>query len=305
MGRCKLVSTLSPRSGREHKAWGGAQRNPRTSRLGEIAHEVADSGMLCGSLIIKIMDSEREKIIRAKLAALKAFIRHVVNSGSLMDDNRTTSQYRDMYEDIEITLDDPNLNIYAPGISGGTSGGARKTLWPEHQAEIVNSGTGVVSYIEAVLDSEPASNPPTLSVQTTTPSSIFISHGRKSTALDLVEDFIRALGLIPVIVMNQSSQGMSVDTKVSSYMKVCASAIILATGDDKVEGNSFFQPRQNVIHEIGLAQQMLTNKITYLLEENTEFPSNVAPKVYERFTKESLSTAFIAIARDLKSFGVL
>jgi hypothetical protein len=255
--------------------------------------------------MVKAMDTEREKIIRPKLAALKTFVRNVVISGPLLDDNETRSQYRDMYEDIEITLDDPNLPIYVPGISGGTSGGIRKTLWPEHQVEIVNSGTGLISYLEAVLNSESASNHPSPPGQITAPSSIFISHGRKSTALDLVEDFIRSLGLIPVIVMNQPSQGMSVDKKVSSYMKACASAIILATGDDKVEGSTFFQPRQNVIHEIGLAQQMLTNKITYLLEEDTVLPSNIAPKVYERFTKDNLSIAFIAIVRDLKAFGVI
>jgi predicted nucleotide-binding protein len=251
------------------------------------------------------MDSQRQNLLRAKLEAFKAFIRNVVNAGSLMDDNRTRSQYRDMYEDIEITLDDPNLNIYAPCISGGTSGGARKTLWPEHQVEIVNSGTRLISYIEAVLDSESGISQPTVTKRAIAPANIFISHGRKSTALDLVEDLVRALGLIPVIVMDQSSRGMSVDSKVSSYMKACSSAIILATGDDKVEGSSSFQPRQNVIHEIGLAQQMLTNKVTYLLEQNTEFPSNIAPMVYERFAKDNLSTAFIAIVRDLRAFGVL
>ena len=43
----------------------------------------------------------------------------------------------------------------------------------------------------------------------------------------------------------------------------------------------------------------------YLLEEGTEFPSNIAPKVYERFTKNNLSKAFIAIVRDLRAFGIL
>ena len=85
----------------------------------------------------------------------------------------------------------------------------------------------------------------------------------------------------------------------------CAAAIILATGDDKVEGSGHLQPRQNVIHEIGIAQHVLTNRITYLLEEGAEFPSNIAPKVYERFFKENLSKAFIAIVRDLRAFGIL
>jgi predicted nucleotide-binding protein len=97
---------------------------------------------------------------------------------------------------------------------------------------------------------------------------------------------------------------MSLDDKVVNYMRSCTAAIILATGDDEVKRNRF-QPRQNVIHEIGIAQQILTNKITYLLEEKTDFPSNITPKVYERFTKENLTNAFITIARDLKAFGIL
>jgi len=124
-------------------------------------------------------------------------------------------------------------------------------------------------------------------------------------ALDLLNNFVRAIGLIPVIVMEQPSQGMSLDDKVIAYMQTCAAAIILATGDDKVEGGEHLQPRQNVIHEIGIAQQVLTNRITYLLEEGTEFPSNIVPKVYERFTNNKLGKAFIAIVRDLRAFGIL
>jgi predicted nucleotide-binding protein len=134
---------------------------------------------------------------------------------------------------------------------------------------------------------------------------IFISHGNDSAALNLLKEFIIAIGLIPVIVKNEPNKGMSVDDKVLNSLKSCEAAIILATGDDAVNGSEYFQPRQNVIHEIGLAQQILTDKITYLLEEDTKFPSNISPKVYERFTKENLTGAFITIARDLKGFDIL
>ena len=120
-----------------------------------------------------------------------------------------------------------------------------------------------------------------------------------------MSEFIIAIGLIPVIVKNEPNKGMSVDDKVVNNLKNCKAAIILATGDDIVNGDDLFQPRQNVIHEIGLAQQILKDKIIYLLEEDTKFPSNISPKVYQRFTKNNLSVAFITITRDLKDFDIL
>ena len=250
------------------------------------------------------MEPEKLETLRAKLAVLKTHIRNVGTIGHILEDNRTRDEYHQMYRDIKETLGDPNLQTYAPPISGGRTISGNSRLWPQHQAEIVNSGTKLIAYLEAILNSEPTEAPRSAELLVHS-ANVFISHGRPSQSLNLLQDFIAALGLKPVIVMEQPSQGMSVDRKVVSYMKSCECAIILATGDDRVGGSSCFQPRQNVIHEIGLAQQMFPNRIMYMLEENTEFPSNIAPKVYERFTKGNLTTAFIAIVRDFRAFGLL
>ncbi|MGB7002002.1 MAG: TIR domain-containing protein [Halobacteriota archaeon] len=250
------------------------------------------------------MNLEKAKLLKAKLAALKTFIRNVAKIGNSLGDITTCEAYQKMYKDIKETLNDADLETYAPGIPYWMSSGSGGLLWQMHQAEIVNSGTMLISYLEAVL-APTSSESRQFTKNTIPPANIFISHGRESKALDLLNNFIRAIGLIPVIVMEQPSQGMSLDDKVIALMQTCASAIIFATGDDKVEENEHLQPRQNVIHEIGLAQQVLTNRITYLLEEGTEFPSNIAPKVYERFTNNNLSKVFIAIVRDLRAFGIL
>ena len=250
------------------------------------------------------MDLEKAKLLKAKVAALKTFIRNVATIGNALEDNKTGEAYRKIYKDIKETLNDPDLETYAPGISYWISSGGDGLLWSRHQAEIVNSGTRLISYLEAVL-APTFSESPKFSKKVIPPANIFVSHGRESEALNLLNNFIRAIGLIPVIVMEQPSQGMSLDDKVIAYMQTCVAAIILATGDDKVEGCEHLQPRQNVIHEIGIAQQVLTNRITYLLEEGTEFPSNIVPKVYERFTNNNLSKVFIAIVRDLRAFGIL
>jgi hypothetical protein len=132
---------------------------------------------------------------------------------------------------------------------------------------------------------------------------VFIAHGRDEDVLRRVEDFVRALGCEPVIVERLASGGASVDDLVEQRMEECQAAVILATGDDEIDGRR--QPRPNVIHEIGLAQRVLQNRVIYLREEGCEFPSNVAPKVWENFTKGDLASAFEKIAKELRGFGLV
>ncbi len=247
---------------------------------------------------------KKAKLLKIKLAALTAFMKNVGTIGRELADNETREGYRKIYKDIKETLADPNLEIYAPGISSGSSLGGDGLLWGQHQVQIINSGNRLISYLEAVLASaSPSSHQSPKKIAA--PANIFISHGRESEALNLLRNSISAIGQIPLIVMEESRLGKSLHDKVLTYMRRCTVGIILATGDDELKGSEYLQPRQNVIHEIGLAQEILTNRITYLLEEGTEFPSNITPKVYEPFTKDNLSKAFIAIVRDLKAFGIL
>lgn len=130
---------------------------------------------------------------------------------------------------------------------------------------------------------------------------VFISHGTESPALVRVERFIRSLGLEPVLVVRQASEGLAVDAIVSKRMDECECAVILATADDQV--GSYRQPRPNVLHEIGLAQEKYDDRVIYLLENGAQFPSNVRPKVWESFSQQDLSAAFEKIAKELRAFG--
>ena len=132
---------------------------------------------------------------------------------------------------------------------------------------------------------------------------IFISHGKITSVLDRIERYIRALGLEPVIVGRLPSVGKAVDDLVEERMAECQCAIILATCDDKV--NDYYQPRPNVIHEIGLAQEKLKDKIIYLKEQGCRFSSNTQPKVWEDFTQDNLEAAFEKIAKELRAFKLI
>lgn len=141
------------------------------------------------------------------------------------------------------------------------------------------------------------------SVATTEPPKAFIAHGGKSIALDKLCRFLKELGIEALVVEEQPSKSKAVDDKVEHYMLEADCAIILATGNDEIKGKLY--PRQNVIHEIGLAQKTFPDRIIYLLEKGAEFPTNISPKVWEAFTQESMDEAFIGIARELRAFGLI
>jgi len=142
-----------------------------------------------------------------------------------------------------------------------------------------------------------------LSTIPTEPPKAFISHGKESVALKKLEDFLHNLGILPLIVKEQPSLDKTVSDKVEYYLQQSDFVIILATGDDEFEGK--LHPRQNVIHEIGLAQKAFAGKIIYLLEEKAEFPSNISPKVWERFKQRNMLNAFLCILRELRALGIL
>jgi len=104
------------------------------------------------------MDEEKARLIRPKFEALKAFIRNLSSVGHYLPDNETRRNYRAMYDDIRDTLDDPNLETYAPPLPHLGTTGDRSRLWPEHQARILESGSRLITYLEAQLSEVAAIN---------------------------------------------------------------------------------------------------------------------------------------------------
>jgi len=133
----------------------------------------------------------------------------------------------------------------------------------------------------------------------------FIAHGGESAARDKLESFLMALGVTPIIVEEQPSQGRSKDKNVEHYLKLCDCAIILATKGDIDGRTGEFIPRGNILIEIGRSQEILPDRMIYLLEEGAKFPTDIDEKVWERFTKESMDKAFTKIAKELRAFGLI
>ena len=155
----------------------------------------------------------------------------------------------------------------------------------------------IIDTIESTKYKEPAS--------TTEPPKAFIAHGGKSEALDKLKEFLVALGVEPLIVEEQASENRSVGNNVDSYARQADCAIILATKGDIDGVTGGFVPRGNVLVEIGKAQELFKDRIIYLLQAGTKFPTNVSEKVWGRFTSSCMDETFIKVARELQAFGLL
>lgn len=133
----------------------------------------------------------------------------------------------------------------------------------------------------------------------------FIAHGGQSEALDKLKKFLAALGVESLVVEEQASKNRSVGTNVDWYARKADCAIILATKGDIDGVTGSFIPRGNVLIEIGKAQELFKDRIVYLLQAGTKFPSNISEKVWGRFTSSCMDEAFTKVARELTAFGIL
>ncbi len=133
----------------------------------------------------------------------------------------------------------------------------------------------------------------------------FIAHGGDSPTLRKLKNYLDALGVQPLVVEEQPSEGRSIAENVDYYARQADFAIILATKGDIDGKTGGFIPRGNVLIEIGKSQELFKERIIYLLQAGTKFPTNISEKVWGRFTTERMDDAFIKIARELCKFGIL
>jgi predicted nucleotide-binding protein len=195
------------------------------------------------------------------------------------------------------------LNPYVTDVGFTISGLDESENQDDYSRDLKAYATGIKKILQKYqilgIPSAPEKELPT---QIYTPRA-FVSHGKESLALTKVERFLRELGIEVLIVKDKASLDKNVNMKVEHYLGQADFVIILATGDDKIEGE--LHPRQNVIHETGLAQKTHAGKIIYLLEKNTKFPSNISPKVWESFDQQNMEDVFLRIVIELKALGIL
>jgi predicted nucleotide-binding protein len=135
---------------------------------------------------------------------------------------------------------------------------------------------------------------------------VFLSHGGPSFVhVRAVSDLLNALDLVPVIAQELPSFGLSVHEKVQGWMRICRSAIVLATADEQLD-NENSRTRPNIEHEIGMLQtsSAIQNRVVYLKEPSVHFPSNYAEKVWIPFNRACIQEAFPALITELRGFAL-
>lgn len=118
---------------------------------------------------------------------------------------------------------------------------------------------------------------------------VFIVHGRDEDSLEEIKNFIKELGLTPIILKEQINKGLTIIEKFEEYSTVNY-AIILITPDDrgrlKYKTDLKDRPRQNVLFELGYLISKLKRKNIFILVKkpnNTELPSDIFGIVYNEY----------------------
>jgi predicted nucleotide-binding protein len=138
------------------------------------------------------------------------------------------------------------------------------------------------------------------------PPKVFIAHGGRSAKLSKLGAFLEALGVEPLVVEIQPSEGRLTEEQVDEYMKQADCAIILATyGHIEDVKTRKKHPRLNVVDELGRCRKVFPDRTILLLEEGVDLPSNVSGIIRERFTKQNMEDALVKVAKELRAFGLI
>ncbi|QTB23706.1 nucleotide-binding protein [Lysinibacillus sphaericus] len=132
---------------------------------------------------------------------------------------------------------------------------------------------------------------------------VFIVHGHDEVVKESVARFLQKIGLTPIILHEQASQGKTIIEKIEDYSNV-GFGIVLYTPCDlgKVKDSESLQPRarQNVIFEHGyLMAKIGRNNVCALVKDDVEKPNDISGIVYINYN----SNWNWDLLKELKSSG--
>jgi len=143
---------------------------------------------------------------------------------------------------------------------------------------------GLVAVREAIDDilgivsAQKAGIPPT--------HKVFVAHGHDLETRDIVNDFLRSIGLEPINLAEEPDRGDTIIEKFERYSKEANFAIALFTADDEGYAKGKVKDkkpraRQNVVFEFGYFLAKLgRNRARLLLQQGVEIPSNISGMLY-------------------------
>jgi predicted nucleotide-binding protein len=190
-------------------------------------------------------------------------------------------------------------------------GNAGLQWWVNHFREDVTQKITRLEAIAGRLDLIPSpsdvSNQPPAVRSPSAYREVFVVHGHDEAAKETTARFLEMLGLKPVILHEQPSQGRTIIEKFERHADV-AFAVVLLTPDDI--GASKTRPedqqsraRQNVVFELGYFTGKLgRSKVCALYKEGLELPSDYQGVLYVQMTADGGWQ--LRLAKELKAAGI-
>ena len=140
---------------------------------------------------------------------------------------------------------------------------------------------------------------------------IFIIHGHNEAKRRELESLIKdKFNLIPIVLSEQPSTGLTIIEKFEKYARDCCYAFAIFTPDDIVtnsNGDKYFQARPNVIFELGWFYARLGRSRVCIIEqesENSVIFSDLQGVMRVQF-KTQVEERYLDIEKELKSVGII
>lgn len=135
---------------------------------------------------------------------------------------------------------------------------------------------------------------------------IFIVHGKDNEVKFEVARFIEKMGFEPIILHEQTSDGMTIIEKIEKYTNVGFGIALYTPCDIGYEKNNeegkMFRARQNVIFEHGyLIAKLGRNNVCALVKQTVETPNDISGVVYIPFDENGGWKHLLA--KEMKSSG--
>lgn len=138
---------------------------------------------------------------------------------------------------------------------------------------------------------------------------VFIVHGHDHGKVVEVENFIRSIGLEPIVLFKETDQGNTIIEKIERFSSESLYGIVIYTKCDigylaGHEDEKKYRARQNVIFEHGYLMAKLGRaKVCAVLEDNTiECPGDISGIVYKNFDNEG--NWKYSIAKEMNACGI-
>lgn len=108
---------------------------------------------------------------------------------------------------------------------------------------------------------------------------IFIVHGHDDEALSKVENFVRKIGLVPIILRDQASMAHTIVEKIERHSDVGFAIVLYTPCDEMKNGKS--RAQQNVVLEHGyLIGKLGRNRVCPIVKGEIETPGDISGVVY-------------------------